>query len=249
MSDRIPQAASDLERHLADQLRFLESSAAAFDSGFEGEARRLAVVIRVLVHDTKQSKSLLGLLGRKAMGFYDSALDVNPNNVMTHSGLTAMRLTAGGPNAGGKYIALLDGTIASHRPVTFDQWWNKVVIVDDQRHTITRKELVLAVANTDGGAHVDPNLDEKYARLSRGNSLAWIWHDERGDRPMEGPELAAVRQIAHEVLKSFQTPAKPATVRQSLIASPPQTPSAFHAGRNDPCPCGSGKKFKKCHGR
>jgi hypothetical protein len=22
-----------------------------------------------------------------------------------------------------------------------------------------------------------------------------------------------------------------------------------HAGRNDPCPCGSGKKFKFCHGR
>jgi len=22
----------------------------------------------------------------------------------------------------------------------------------------------------------------------------------------------------------------------------------FKAGRNDPCPCGSGKKFKKCHG-
>jgi len=21
-----------------------------------------------------------------------------------------------------------------------------------------------------------------------------------------------------------------------------------HAGRNDPCPCGSGKKFKRCHG-
>jgi|GEM_PF-5649255 len=22
-----------------------------------------------------------------------------------------------------------------------------------------------------------------------------------------------------------------------------------HVGRNDPCPCGSGKKFKDCHGR
>ncbi|HAB81677.1 MAG TPA: hypothetical protein DCE69_00210, partial [Sutterella wadsworthensis] len=22
-----------------------------------------------------------------------------------------------------------------------------------------------------------------------------------------------------------------------------------HCGRNDPCPCGSGKKFKDCHGR
>jgi preprotein translocase subunit SecA len=21
-----------------------------------------------------------------------------------------------------------------------------------------------------------------------------------------------------------------------------------HAGRNDPCPCGSGRKFKRCHG-
>jgi uncharacterized protein YecA (UPF0149 family) len=23
---------------------------------------------------------------------------------------------------------------------------------------------------------------------------------------------------------------------------------AAKAGRNDPCPCGSGKKYKKCHG-
>ena len=22
-----------------------------------------------------------------------------------------------------------------------------------------------------------------------------------------------------------------------------------HVGRNDPCPCGSGKKYKKCHGK
>jgi hypothetical protein len=25
--------------------------------------------------------------------------------------------------------------------------------------------------------------------------------------------------------------------------------AAKHTGRNDPCPCGSGKKFKHCHGR
>ena len=29
----------------------------------------------------------------------------------------------------------------------------------------------------------------------------------------------------------------------------PAPPAAFEGtGRNDPCPCGSGKKFKKCHG-
>jgi preprotein translocase subunit SecA len=25
-------------------------------------------------------------------------------------------------------------------------------------------------------------------------------------------------------------------------------PTAQRAGRNDPCPCGSGKKYKRCHG-
>jgi len=28
----------------------------------------------------------------------------------------------------------------------------------------------------------------------------------------------------------------------------PAPPPAGKVGRNDPCPCGSGKKYKKCHG-
>ena len=32
-------------------------------------------------------------------------------------------------------------------------------------------------------------------------------------------------------------------------AAPPQRREAAKVGRNDPCPCGSGKKFKKCHGK
>lgn len=33
-----------------------------------------------------------------------------------------------------------------------------------------------------------------------------------------------------------------------LVANKPQSPSFKNVGRNDLCPCGSGKKFKKCHG-
>lgn len=29
----------------------------------------------------------------------------------------------------------------------------------------------------------------------------------------------------------------------------PVKPRAIQIGRNEPCPCGSGKKFKKCHYR
>ena len=31
--------------------------------------------------------------------------------------------------------------------------------------------------------------------------------------------------------------------------APAAKPAAAAVGRNDPCPCGSGKKYKNCHGR
>jgi hypothetical protein len=60
---------------------------------------------------------------------------------------------------------------------------------------------VLAVANQDGGAHVDPTLDSTYADLSRNNSLGWTYGSK--SEPIEGPARAALRQICHEVLKTF----------------------------------------------
>ena len=46
-----------------------------------------------------------------------------------------------------------------------------------------------------------------------------------------------------------------AAATASAPARPPKAgpsdlgPEFSAAGRNDPCPCGSGKKFKKCHGK
>ena len=42
----------------------------------------------------------------------------------------------------------------------------------------------------------------------------------------------------------------PAELMRHYQARDRQLVEAFAAaGRNDPCPCGSGKKFKQCHGR
>ncbi len=49
-------------------------------------------------------------------------------------------------------------------------------------------------------------------------------------------------------------PAKPKAVESSVMANVVGTrpaapvPGASKVGRNDPCPCGSGKKYKRCHG-
>ena len=42
-------------------------------------------------------------------------------------------------------------------------------------------------------------------------------------------------------------------LRAQQLASAPQAQrpivNGHHVGRNDPCPCGSGKKYKHCHGK
>jgi preprotein translocase subunit SecA len=45
----------------------------------------------------------------------------------------------------------------------------------------------------------------------------------------------------------------PAFLASEVVVAPenrnPTDPSTWgHVGRNEPCPCGSGKKFKHCHG-
>jgi len=56
---KIPQTEEELRDQLKDQIHFLIESSNAYDSGSASEAKRLAVAIRILVHDTDISRSLL----------------------------------------------------------------------------------------------------------------------------------------------------------------------------------------------
>jgi hypothetical protein len=102
---------AELEQHLAEQVSFLRVSAQAFDAGLEAEAKRLATSIRVLVHDTGISKSLIGQLGLKeSMRFEDTTLrhEVLPpgmtawpaGTIVLHSGITVTQMKLGNPDAG-----------------------------------------------------------------------------------------------------------------------------------------------------
>jgi len=51
-------------------------------------------------------------------------------------------------------------------------------------------------------------------------------------------------ETSHAV-KTFSQPGAK-SLKKALRQS---SPAHLKAGRNDPCPCGSGKKYKKCHGR
>lgn len=248
---QVKQTISELEEHLRDHFLFLRASSEAFDAGRTGEAKRIAVSLRVMFHDTKTSHSLLGQLNRLSGHFISTAMPHAPENQSTHGGLimTAMKGNAT------TYNAPLDESI-TFRWLAFDEWWTEVVFVDDRREVLTRRNLVRAVSDQDGGAHVDPSLSETYARLSRHNSLGWVINP--GDYSIPNAERAAVRQISHEVLKTFDPQyKKKSEIEADLIvgatmvirgSKPPPLPRPAQFGRNERCPCGSGIKFKRCHG-
>jgi hypothetical protein len=97
------------------------------------------------------------------------------------------------------YAANLDSG-SNPQSSAFAQWWAATVFVDRAQRRMSRADVVLSVANKDGGAHVDASLPGDYASLSRGNSLGWT----ADGKPLPGrPELIAIRQIAHEVLKTL----------------------------------------------
>jgi len=223
MNGEYIQSKDELQQHLKDTVQALELSSNSFDEGREGEAKRLAAAIRVLVHDTDSSKSLLGQLGQRAINFYDTSIPRHPKEILTYSGIIGMDFT----RQGVKYLAPLDFLPPKSPPrwISFEEWWNGIIFVDRKDNKTSRKDLILAVANKDGGAHVDPVLNEKYADLSRRNSLAWRFSSVRGDAPLEGPEKATIRQIAHEVLKSLnpEMPAMKPKINGTFLIGPSAT--------------------------
>ncbi len=74
-----------------------------------------------------------------------------------------------------------------------------------RKNKFTRKDIILNVANKDGGAHVDPTLPEMYYELSRKNSIGWkLITDETVMDFSVGPELASIRQIAYEIIVTLE---------------------------------------------
>ena len=115
-------------------------------------------------------------------------------------GLTSMGL-------GGDGIAFLPRTIDQieqserSRYVAFEEWWTRPVLLDSNGAEFSRKSLVLALANKDGGAHIDRFNAATHA-LVHDNSVAWVrgFGGQSSSEPMPTPIYASVVTIGEELL-------------------------------------------------
>ena len=71
-----------------------------------------------------------------------------------------------------------------------------------------------------------------------------------GPAPEQHPARRAPTQAVHRESLGMGFTASNETSERSDTRGQKQMPIHVekHIGRNDPCPCGSGKKYKKCHG-
>ena len=88
------------------------------------------------------------------------------------------------------------------------------------------------------------------ALLATGIALAFATFANAAKATGRAEEMAQRMQFKHEEVAPVgaddgQEPAEQA----SAAPAAPVTRDGPKVGRNDPCPCGSGKKYKQCHGK
>lgn len=185
----------DFRQHLARQREFLSASAVAYDAGFRDEAYRIAVVLRVLLHQTKASTSLLHHLSADHAPLLSTTEPASPGAVF-YDGLSLIGMAGG---SGDVTVGPALDQAHTRRFVPAQDWWGEEIFVLNSTR-LARKNIVLSAANQDGGAHVDDKLNAQYAEFKQG-----IWSapkDLAAAYDIPEPQLVFLRQMAYEILNS-----------------------------------------------
>jgi hypothetical protein len=188
-----------LEQHLARRLRFLRNSCKLFDEGQRDEAIRIAVELRVLMHQGRYTP-LLQQLGRADLEILSTVEEIEAHLIFSSGNLSKSRIEIGGGQISVSCEPYLDEA-PYRRLLPWGDWWSQVVlVVNDLR--LSRRDIAKLAANKEG-AHVDLLLPAEYKMLQDGIFSV----DIEIDGMMKTVDLvdlhfSDIRQMAYEVLSS-----------------------------------------------
>lgn len=232
----VPFSRDELRAKMAEQISFLTASCRAYDEGNQAEALRMAVSIRVLVHQTASSHSLIHQLGiAGAIPWPNTGRPLPPHVTYSDDGSSKttrpgvfLRLCRLSMGAGAtKFVPKLD-EVAGAATTGFDAWWTAPILRSPgdpplgPPRELTRRDVVLGLANKEGGAHVDPSPTFQwwvatraggYGRISTSPEGTPQWEVSMGklakateaDGEIVTPVYASMRTIAAEALHALAT--------------------------------------------
>ena len=142
-----------------------------------------------------------------------------------------------------------------------DSWKENLRELDELRHSVQNASYEqkdpLLIFKLESAKIWDTMINEMYNRVTSILTRAAIPQLEQQEVREAAPEEHTNRQQYTENKQNMQEEEQlvdrrqQAAAQQDTRARQPQAPIIKDKlpGRNDPCPCGSGKKFKNCHGR
>lgn len=206
----------ELIEHLDKQIQLIKHNLDQIDN-LEFIALDLAVHVRVLVHDTPNSTSLLKHLNSKNIDFYDTSVPINSiaywsgdlyiegwnMNLIPHIGIVGKHVEAlNDHELEIKYFPVFKQWNVKQKKIDFQSWWNTIIFDNKEGVTLTRSELILNAAHTDGGAHVD-NAKFPYKTFRKNDVLKFQLNGQiQGTKNI--PVYSSIAQIAWELLESIQ---------------------------------------------
>jgi SEC-C motif-containing protein len=115
-------------------------------------------------------------------------------------------------------------------------------------------DYIVATHAPEGAAEIDRAETEKWSRESEWLGLTIMATeaggagDENGIVEFVARFRAGGHDLAHRERSRFRRIDGRWFYVDGDTVKPPPVRAEARVGRNDPCPCGSGKKYKRCHG-
>lgn len=214
--ERVERTKGELLNELHTQISFLIDECKEYDSGKLDYHKKIALTLRILLHNTQYSQSLCHQLTSAFVFNLPDFLDISElhgkfvgeaqNNYVRSS---ACIYSIQHDEHSSMWAEPLPKRLNQNHKFhfcAFKSWWNMPVMLV-HKDVLTRKNIVLLIANQDGGAHIDSSMDINLAKLKRGtaNALKVSLKMKNGIIKTYCVQLdkmlsAAIRTIAEETL-------------------------------------------------
>lgn len=201
---RVPRPDGEIKNRFDEQLKYLSYAASGYDNGDHSLIKMATPALRSLFLEQKFGKTLIEQLKIGLKAPFQSSVAFGPKTVLFSGPVfVGWQISQSQPKLTAEYLpACYQPTAPRSHSISLENWWSgRLVILNDK--SITREMLVRYVANQDGGAHVDPELNEEYDNLLRG-LYSWTYSQFSIEIQVEDLHLALVRQVVHETIRSFQ---------------------------------------------